>query len=427
MADELSADLASLRIDRSSPPPKRSWGWVVWLALAGGGVAAGRSYWPEIEGSVFKTKVEITAISTVSPSQSAVALTAAGYVQAERNSRIAPKVSGRVLKVYVTQGQEVEAGDPLIELDPADEASNIQAAQARVAAAIAQAKSAEARVATAEAEHTEALMRAARERKLAGQGVSAAAQAEDLEARATSVGETVKAAKAAATAASAEAQALSAQVQVLRTGLKNLTLSAPIKGRIVTKPPQIGEFMGPQPAGVSVDMGGVRVADFASLLVETDIPEARLSLVKLGAPAEIVLDAYPSKRYRGRVKEITPQVDRAKATVLVKVEFVDERDGALPDMSARVSFLEKELDAAKMAEAPKKVVPKGAVVERNGSKVVFVVNEGVVRMVSVQLGPEFGGGYELISGPESGAQLVDQPPATLKDGQKVQEKDAAGE
>jgi RND family efflux transporter MFP subunit len=247
--------------------------------------------------------------------------------------------------------------------------------------------------------------------------------ADDLEARVLSLQESVDAAKSEARAAEANAAALKAQVGVLETGLNNLTLLSPIAGTIINKPPQVGEYVGPQPPGVTVDMGGIRVADFGTLLVETDIPEGRLSLVKPGGPAEITLDAYPGRRLRGKVKEVTPEVDRAKATVMVKVGFDDETDGVLPDMSARVSFLAKELDAEELKVPPKTIIPGGAVAERAGAKVTFVVEDGKVRMVPVELGPAFGSGFELVTGPSPGSRVVKDPPKTLADGQGVKESE----
>ena len=88
-----------------------------------------------------------------------------------------------------------------------------------------------------------------------------------------------------------------------------------------TLAPQPGEVVSPQPPGISIDMGSVQVADFDTLMVETDVPEQRLHMVTLGSPAEIVLDAFPARRYRGRTEEITPQVNRSKATVIVRVSF----------------------------------------------------------------------------------------------------------
>src|SRR5688572_5615253 len=420
MSDKLSSELASLRIDRSAPAPPSSWPkYVGWAVLAGVLIGGYFIATPYLEAKIFKTAVSETEIMLVSPSQASVELTAAGYVKADLMSRIAPKVPGRVISVNVKQGDQVEAGQVLLELDPADDAASIRAAQSEVAASLAQAKSAKARAEVSRADLAEAEQRATRERTLANQGVAPSAGAEDLENRVASLKQAVAAAEADAAAAAAQAQALSARVNVLQTGLRNLSLTAPIRGMVINRPPQIGEYVGPQPPGVTEDMGGVRVADLTTLIVETDVAEARLSSVKPDAPVEIVLDAYPSQRYRGVVKQITPEVDRAKATVVVKVAFVDATTGVLPDMSARVSFLSKPLDEAKMKEPPKVIVPGSAITERAGGKAVFVIDEGKARLVPVQLGAPFGDGFELVRGPSAGTKVIANPPSTLADGQAI--------
>ena len=68
---------------------------------------------------------------------------------------------------------------------------------------------------------------------------------------------------------------------------------SPIDGTVITKPVEVGELVGPQ-------NNIAEIADFQSMFVETDVPEARLYLIKPGSPCEIALDAYPGKRYRGR-------------------------------------------------------------------------------------------------------------------------------
>jgi RND family efflux transporter MFP subunit len=424
MADDLSASLSSLKIDRNAPPPSRGWlKWVVWLAVLGGLGVGGVLAKPYIEAQLFKTTVVLTEIAMVSPAQASVQLTASGYVQADVASRMAPKVPGRVVAVHVRQGQKVEAGQLLIELDPADDQAGIKAAQSQVSAAWAQAQSARAQAGVAQAQLDEAKQQAARERRLATEGLSGSGVADDLDARVKSLEQSVDAAKSQAKAADANAAALRAQVNVLETGLQNLTLVSPISGTIINKPPQVGEYVGPQPPGVTVDMGGIRVADFSTLLVETDIPEGRLAQVKPGGPAEIILDAYPQKRFRGKVKEITPQVDRAKATVIVKVAFDDDTTGVLPDMSARVSFLARALDAEELKVPPKVIIPGGAIVDRAGAKVTFVMEDGKVRMVPLELGPAFGAGFEVVRGPAPGTRVVKDPPATLADGQSVKESE----
>jgi HlyD family secretion protein len=423
--DEMSASLASLRIDRSLPPPSKGRGkWVVGILILGVATLAGLELKPKLEAAVFKTVVETTTIVTVSPAQASVELTATGYVRADRKSTVVPKIPGRVLVVNIRQGQEVKAGDVLIELDPSDDAAQVLASQSRVAAARAQADGVQAQIATAEAELGETKLQAERERRLANQGVTPKVTAEDLEARVISLSQRVLAAKAAAKAATAQASALASEVNVLKTGMENLTLTAPIDGVIVSEPPQVGEYIGPTPDGAG-RMTGIVIADFSTLQIETDIPETRLSKVKQGAPAEIALDAFGTERFRGRVKQITPEVDRAKATVVVKVEFLDPPAGLLPEMSARVSLLSKELDVESLKAAPKTIVPKSAVLKRNGANVVFVKDGDQVRMVPIDLGPAFGEGFELISGPSSGASVVKNPTSNLQDGQRV--KDAASD
>lgn len=425
MTDQLSNDLASLRIDRDAErAPRRFPGWLVGLlvvALLGAG-----GYFlalPRLEAQVFKTEVAFTEIALVSPAEAQITLTATGYVVPQRTSTVGSKVPGTVEKVFVAQGDVVKEGDVLAELDPRDENAAINAARSRAAAAMARAKSALAGAETRAAELHEAKQKAERERRLANQGASALGNAEDLEARVASMQQAVAAEQAVAKAAAAEANALGAEVQALKVGKGHLTIVAPIGGTVMNKPPQLGEYIGPQPPGISVDMGGFELADFSSNVVETDVPEGRLHLVEVGGPAEIVLDAYPSRRFRGKVREITPEVDRAKATVMVRVEFVDASQGVLPQMSARVSFLSKALDPEKVKEPPKKVLPNSALAERAGAKVVFVAEGDQVRMRPVKVGSPFGTGFVLLDGPSPGTKVVSSPSPTLADGQRIKEQE----
>jgi multidrug efflux pump subunit AcrA (membrane-fusion protein) len=165
-----------------------------------------------------------------------------------------------------------------------------------------------------------------------------------------------------------------------------------------------------------------KIADFSSIVVETDVPEGRLHLVTRGRPCEIVLDAYPDRRWRGEVVEVSPQLNRAKASATVKVRFLDRDETVLPEMAARVSFLEAPLDLAKLKDPPKHIVPGSALVDRGGAKVVFTLDQGKVHMVPVTLGKPFGDGFELVDGPSPGTKLVSQPPATLEDGQAIKER-----
>jgi RND family efflux transporter MFP subunit len=410
MSDRLSSDLASLRIDRDAAPPRGARMRI--LVITGvviAAVALGAVFLvPYITSKVFKTEIAVTEISLLSPAQSQVLFTSTGYVEPETISQVAAKVAGRVVDVKVKIGKEVKKGDVLLEIDRINQMSAIRTTRARVAAAHAAAQTARAQV--IEAENQARLAK-----RMAEQGVGAQAQSVDAEARVNSL-------RAAVKAADAQMRAIQQEVAALEVDLDNYTVLAPFDGTVVNEPPEVGDVVGPSFGGVASQLGSIEMVDFNSLLVNTDVPEARLHMVEVGKPCEVILDAFPDNRHRCRVKEILPRVNRAKATVSVRVSFTDKVPRALPDMAARVSFLSAELDAAAMKEPPKKVVAKSAVLKRDGASVIFVVEDERVRMVPVKLGGEMGDGFVLTDGPDPGTKVVANPPDDLSDGQKIKEK-----
>lgn len=407
MPDQLSNDLASLRIARDDGPPSSGWlrrGIVLVVLVAAGGAA-----WvygkPLVEAKVLRPEVDVTQIVVVTPAEAQAKLTSTGYVVPQRVSRVGARVPGRIKEMHVREGQRVAAGDVLAQLEAADQRALLHTAKARLLAAKAQ-------VQTAKAEVADAQQKAKRERALVQRGVGQLADAEDLEFRALVLQKQVAAAEA-------NVKAVKAEVDAIEVNIADYTITAPMDGTVVAKPSQVGELVGVQAAAL------VELADFSSLMVETDVPEGRLHLVQLEDPCQIVLDAYPTRTYRGRVEQITPKVNRAKATVTVKVRFDGDADNVLPDMAARVSFLTGEPDPALADAAPKVIVPAAAIDERDGQSVVFVLEDDTVRMQPVQLGETVGSGFELLAGPQAGATVVREPPSTLEDGQKVERKDEA--
>jgi HlyD family secretion protein len=403
--DDLSSDLASLKIDRT---PRREGGggiarvatWLVaLLALAGLAVWA----YPRVEAQLFKTEVQTSTILEVSPSLAVTSLTATGYVIAERRSKVGANVPGRIGKLYVREGSQVKQGDILVELDAVDQKSNVIAAQARVLAA--QAKEASARASLHELQ-----VQLDRQNVLLGQNAAARSIIDDLEAR-------LGTAQAAIKAAIAETRAAAAQVDVAKSALGRMTVTAPIDGTVLDKPREVGE---------TVDLNAplMEMADMSSLVVEIDVPEGRLSLVKIGGPCEIALDAFAGQRIPGKVRELGKRVNRSKATIPVKVEFVEVPPEAtpLPDMSARVSFLTQALDEKARGAQSKLMVPSKAVSTRDGKSYVFVVEGGAVRMEPVTLAEKNGDAFELVEGPTAGTKVVLSPDATLQSGQRVKER-----
>ncbi|WP_437620164.1 efflux RND transporter periplasmic adaptor subunit [Sorangium sp. So ce1151] len=409
MADQLSSDLASLRIQRDVDPDRRRplrTAIMTALALAAvAGVAVLVA--PRAQSAIFKTEVATTEVALVSPAQASISVTSTGYVVPQVVSRVGAKIPGRIARVFVKEGDVVKQGDPLLELDDADQRSLVAAAQAKVAAA-------RARAAASRASIVEVEQQVARERALVERQVTGRASMEDLTARMRSLEESAR-------AVDAEVKAAAADVESLRVTLADRKIVAPISGTIMTKPPEVGEVAGLELPHL------LEIADFTSLVVETDVPETRLYLIEPGKPCEIVLDAYPQKRLRCTTLEIGKRVNRAKATIPVKVKFVGEVKEALPEMSARVSFLAEALSEEAMKEPPKRVVPEAAIVDRAGAKVVFVVNDGQAKMVPIRVGGPAPGGLELLDGPAPGARLVARPSPELADGQKIKEKEKGSE
>lgn len=404
---ELSRDLASLKIDREPKAGGRGGvpSWLIWVALAGGVVAlAWFVGYPRLQDALYTKTVETGTVQMVSPAQGHVQLTATGYVVAQVYAKVASKVPGRIAEIMVEEGDLIKEGQPVARLEDIDQKSALQAARARTAAA-------RANVATARAAVAETRLQLQREQQLVASGVSPQAVAEDLQARVDSQLAAVRAAEAEAAAADADAKSIEIQ-------LDSFLIVSPIPGTVVDKLVEVGE-------GVSPGFGApgvVEVVDMASLVVEIDVPENRLAQITAKAPCEIILDAYPSQRYRGEVSEIGRRVNRAKATVPIKVAFIDRPKEVLPDMAARVSFLSKALDEETMKQPPRLMVPARAVVSRNGGEVVYVYDDGRLRMTTVKAGPAEGDYRPLETPLGEGTKVVLSPADGLADGEKVKEK-----
>jgi RND family efflux transporter MFP subunit len=218
-------------------------------------------------------------------------------------------------------------------------------------------------------------------------------------------------------AAQKDAAAAADEVRSAEVQLEYTVVKAPFAGVVRGKPLDVGELL-----GTFNEKPAVELFDPETLLAEIDVPEKRLEKIRPGGPAEVVLEAYPETRLRAEVVEVGSGVDRSKGTVIAKLKLLDRPERLLPDMRARANFLTEALDATAAKAPPKVVVPRSAVAERGGGKVVFRIEDGRARMVSVALGPEVGRGFELRSGPGPGTVLIANPPDTLADGQPVKER-----
>jgi multidrug efflux pump subunit AcrA (membrane-fusion protein) len=158
----------------------------------------------------------------------------------------------------------------------------------------------------------------------------------------------------------------------------------------------------------------VIMADMTTLEVEADVSESSLSKVRIGQPVEIQLDALPDKRFRGEVARTVPTVDRSKATVMTKIRFLDPDPRVLPEMSAKASFLSREVSDTERTAKP--ALNPAAIVKRAGNDVVFVVKDNKLVQVPVETGPAVGDLLELRKGPQAGEKVVLRPSDKAHDG-----------
>ncbi len=393
-------DLGKLTIDRSAAArarPRRRWGLAAIVAAAA--LAAGAGLWWRANAPV---AVETAAVSTAYPSQAFAALNATGYVVAQRKASVASKATGRLEWLGVAEGSRVKKDEVIARLESRDVSAQREQAAANVRVAAAN-------VEQARAELRDAERNLERSRELATKSFISASALDQAVARADKSRAAVKSAEASLGVAQANLKA--ADVAVDQTQIR-----APFDGVVLTKNANVGDNITPFSNALDTKGAVVTMADMETLEVEADVSESQLARIRAEQPAEIQLDALPGERFAGVVSRIVPTVDRAKATVLVKIRFLQRDPRILPDMSAKVTFLEREPSAAD--RKPVTVVPKAAVTQRDGASTVFVVREGVARATRVQTGRDIGEAIE-VSGVEPGARVVVKPPDRPLDGARV--------
>jgi RND family efflux transporter MFP subunit len=162
------------------------------------------------------------------------------------------------------------------------------------------------------------------------------------------------------------------------------------------------------------------IVDMDSLEIQVDVNESYINRVTPGQPVEATLNAYPDWKIPGEVIAIIPTADRSKATVKVRIAIKAKDPRIVPDMGARVGFLDNKPAAGAPPPAPSVLVPADAVRTEGDAAVVFVyAASGKVERRSVTLGPDVSGQRRVLSGLRDGERVVLAPPPTLADGQAV--------
>jgi len=389
-----NADLTSLKIDRplnsaSSRNPRNS-SLIAWVL----GITALFFLFYFSWSYIFSSTIEVSVVtaSKVSSSQSNAILTASGYIVAQRKAAVASKGTGRLKFLGVVEGDAVKKNQVIAKLDDSDINAQLEQAKANLKFSEADLK---------DAENT-----FNRTKKLFNSGSAAQSELDAAEARLN---------RTSASIAIAKAQVLGAEV-----AMENMLIRAPFDGTVLTKNADVGEIVAPFAASASSKAAVVTMADMSSLQVEADVSESNIERIKPNQDCEISLEAYPDLRYPGYVAKIVPTADRAKATVMVKIGFKNYDKKVLPEMRAKVLFLNEPVSAEMLNKKPKLVIPASALIQQENQYFVYKIINDKASQVKVSIGEKVGTYIEILSGITDGEKVIDNPSKEIKDGTKIQ-------
>jgi len=396
----MNRDLSKLSIDpaaRERPAPRRGL-----LALLGAAavVVVVLVIWA-FAGSR-SVEVRVASVREARAAQTAV-LNASGYVTPRRMATVAAKITGKITRVLIDEGAQVEAGQVLARLEDIEATAAYQAAEAERAVAVATLEDVEVKLASTRRTLERARELSARELVSKENLENAESAVASHEAQATLARKSIKAAEHA--------------VEIARQNVENCIVRAPFAGVVVSKDAQPGEMVSPVSAGGGYTRTGIAtIVDMSSLEVEVDVNESYIARVTPGQGAEAVLDAYPDWGIPCRVRTVIPTADRQKATVKVRIAFDRLDPRILPDMGVKVSFLEEAEDST---DVPLTLVPRDAVRRDGDLAFSFVVSDGRVERRAVRAGRERGPDVEILAGLRRGEQVVTSSQGELREGARV--------
>ena len=348
-------------------------------------------------------KVEVASVVQTYPSQTFTLLNASGYVVPQRKSSVAAKTTGRLTALYVEEGNKIKKDQIIAQLENEDLAASLRQAQANLDVSRAGHEQ-------AKAELNDAQVSFERQKQLLSRELIAKSDYDTSEAR-------YKKSIAAVASADASIKASQAALKGADVSLEYTRIRAPFDGVVLTKNADVGDIVTPLGAAANAKSAVVTIADMTSLQVETDVSESNIEKLKRGQPCEIQLDALPEARFPGTIHMIVPTADRSKATVMVKVRFNTIDSRILPEMSAKVAFLSREVK--KEEEKSRTAVNPKAIIDDGGKKFLFVVKQNRAKLVPITIGAPLGDMVEILNGAVSGDKVVINPLKSLKDNARI--------
>jgi HlyD family secretion protein len=450
-------DLQSLRIDRSQrgdgggEPPAWARRYIVIgiavVVLLGVVALAYRAF----SSSIPEVEVVRAAADTTSDAAGSTVLSATGYIVAHHTINVNSKVTGRLAWIGVEKGDKVKEGQVIVRLENQEFRAAYLQAQGSVDNARAyleelqhgsrpeEIQQAQHNLGEARATLANDKLTLDRTRELAANGVDSRQQLDDATAkyeadqqRANSLEKAFQLAKIGPRPeellrAQGALDQARGQLEYARAQLDATVIRAPVTGTILDRTAEKGELITAQFASAAV--GGpqgsvVSMADLNDLQVELDIAQADFARLSPDQKAMVTTDAYPDKQYDGEIAQISPEANRQKATVQVKVQVLNPNKypevQLRPEMNATVRFLAN--DKPKDTKEPTGVfVPSTAMRDRDGKKIVYIAYNGRAVTREIHVVSQRADGA-LVAGLVGGENVITTAPATLKDGDKIKIK-----
>jgi RND family efflux transporter MFP subunit len=371
--------LNNLKIDRSAAPSEEDLPSNRLYMLGAAVLLVSFFWWLFLSDDELKEVTTFTVKSLqMSDSSATSILDASGYVVARRRATVSSKMTGKVMKVFIEEGMQVEEGQILAQLDDSTMVADLNYSQSQL---------------------NEAKRVFNRTRELAKEELASQASLDS---------------------ARAAVEGLEALNAVRKQVVQDMKILAPFSGVVVYKAAQPGEMISPVSAGGGFTNTGIcTIVDMDSLEVEVDVNEAFINRVKSGQPVITNLNAYPKWDIPSEVIAIIPTADRNKATVKVRIALLEKDERVLPDMGSRVSFLKKVETQGREEVKEGVMIPLAALAILEDQSTVQVIDGSQIKLTRVKVAEESANYARIIEGLSSGMTVVAKFDKELENNQKV--------
>ncbi|MEZ5318495.1 MAG: efflux RND transporter periplasmic adaptor subunit [Vicinamibacterales bacterium] len=311
---------------------------------------------------------------------------------------VVPRVAGRIESVGVQLGDRVTKGQPIVKIEDREYKLQISQAEANLQVN-------EANVTQRENDLKVAESTAARVQAMFDQGLQSKQNLEDAQARVNSL-------KSQLLATQSQLVQTQARIDELKVTLSNTSVASPVDGFVSRRNLDPGAFAGANTVILSV-------VDISTVRLVANIVERDFKRVKPGVEARVEVDAFPGEHFTGQVSRVAPVFDPTTRTATIEIEVPNPGFRLKPGMYARVRLTVEQKPNAL-------AVPRNAVVDVDGQRGVFLIEESTARFHAVTTGLSDGEYIEVIDGLNDGERVVTTGALALRDGDRITLAEAAG-